>query len=331
MQLVKAFSIKKINLSGPRAWRILALLVLFAGHLQVQGQQLPQFTQFTELRSYINPAATATDGLRFGLAGRHQWTGLRNQAGDPAGFRSYMAYTGIPMLKVNSGVGLLLLADFADYETTYYARLNGAHHIKAARDLTLSIGASFDFIDKTFDYSQFANDQGTPPWLPFPGRQRASGFDLGTGILLSHQNGSWLGISANNLLQTTLRYSAFNYRYARQFQIMAGTSIPLIDARNRSLALLPALLVHSTQSLSPQVTAQALLLFNDNFYFGAMYRYQDAIGAVAGLMISNFRVGFSYDYTTSRLRQAGSMGSPEVTVSWVRPPVRRTRWEGRCY
>ena len=311
------------------------MLVVFAGLVLLDkglhAQQVPQFTQFTELKSYFNPAATAAgEVLRFGLAGRYQWLGLEDPLGQPIGPQSFMGYADMPLIGINSGVGLLALYDRTAYEETMFLRLNGAHHLQAGNQGVLSIGFSVDFISKSFDFSMLPSGPPTSGGTPL-GLERASGLDLGAGVFYHHEQGHFFGLSAHNLLETPLNFSGFNFGYERQFHVMAGTSIPLIDSRTASLALLPALLVHTTTALVPQYTAQATILLNDRYFAGLAYRYEDAIGGVAGVVIGNLRVGLSYDYTTSVLRDAGSIGSPEITLSWGRPSVPRMRWEGRCY
>ncbi len=308
---------------------VFACLVLLDNGLH--AQQTPQFTQFTEIRSYFNPAATAADNvMRIGMAGRYQWLGLEDPMGQPIGPQSFMGYADIPLIGINSGMGLLALYNQTAYDQTIFLRLNGAHHLQTGSQGVISLGLSVDYIHKTFDFESLPSG---PPSIGGTtlGLERSSGVDLGAGLFYHHEEGHFFGFSGHNLLEAPMTFSGFNFGFERQFHAMAGTTISIIDSRTATLALLPAILVHSTAALVPQYTAQATIVLNDRYFAGLAYRYEDAIGGIIGAVIGNFRVGLSYDYTTSLLRNAGSIGSPEITLSWGRPSVPRMRWEGRCY
>ncbi len=300
-------------------------MMALTGH----GQQSPQFTQFTELNSYVNPAAVGgSGGFIVGLAARHQWLGLTDPAGRAVGPQSYLLYADIPFLTIRSGLGFVAMYDKLGPEETVFFRIQGAHHLKPGRSNTISLGFSADYVYKSFDVSQLTPDN------PFSGMNfsgNASGIDVGAGILYRHEGGSYLGVSAHNLLQTPMQFAGFNYTYLRQFQLLAGTSIPLVSSRNLDLKLMPAFLIQSAQHLIPQYNIQAGLLFNDRVYAALTYRYEDAIGAVIGFHAGNIRVGISYDYTTSMLREAGSYGSPELVITYSGLHEKRPRWQDFCY
>lgn len=309
--------------------RLLIFLLSVQG--MVFGQQLPQFTQFREVQSLTNPASVGVFGaLSFGFAGRHQWMGLRDHAGRDIGPCTYLAHAGIPLTRINSGIGMVTVHDQVAHEQTLLVRMNAAHHIHAGKQGVISIGASFDYLYKAFN--QDNNSSGMGYLTGIFQNERGNAFDVGAGIMYSHEGGTYFGLSAHNLLEATLGYSYFNYHYRPQFHLMAGTIYSVYESRLFNLDLLPGLLIHFTDALKPQYTATMLAMFNHRFYTGAAYRHQDAVGGVAGVVIKeHLRIGLSYDYTISELRAQGSAGSPELTITYIHELGRKPKWKDFCY
>lgn len=239
-----------------------------------------------------------------------------------------MIFADIPFADVQSSLGIMTLYDRIGPEESILLRVNGAHHFKPGRYHTFSLGLSADYLYKSFDGNLM------PPGSPVAGMAfsgGASGIDLGAGILYRHEGGSYVGISAYNLMQTAIEYTGFNYLNKRQYLFLAGTSIPLVYSRSMQLSFLPSLLIQTTELLIPQYDIQSGLLINDRLYFGITYRYDDSIGAVAGLYVGNIKVGISYDYTTSLLREGGSYGSPELVITYSAKQKKRPAWQDFCY
>ena len=239
-----------------------------------------------------------------------------------------MLFTDIPFDEVRSSLGIMTLYDRIGPEESILLRINGAHHFNPGRNHTVSLGLSADYIYKSFGGSQM------PPGSPLSGMAfsgGASGIDLGAGILYRHEGGSYVGISAYNLMQTTIEFAGFNYINKRQFHLLGGISIPIVDSRSLQLNFLPSLLIQTTDIIIPQYDIQTGLLVNNRLYLGATYRYGDSIGAVAGLYAGNIRIGLSYDYTTSLLREGGSYGSPELVITYSAKQKKRPAWQDFCY
>jgi len=64
--------------------------------------------------------------------------------------------------------------------------------------------------------------------------------------------------------------------------------------------------------------------YNNLYWAGVSYRYQDAVAVLAGVNFNGFRIGASYDLTTSYLSKV-SNGSIEVFLGYcypIRPKVK---------
>ena len=65
-----------------------------------------------------------------------------------------------------------------------------------------------------------------------------------------------------------------------------------------------------------QLDLSANMLFLEKFWIGAMWRSKDAIGLIAQFIYRNsLRVGYSFDYSTTRLHNYNS-GTHEIMVSY---------------
>jgi type IX secretion system PorP/SprF family membrane protein len=84
---------------------------------------------------------------------------------------------------------------------------------------------------------------------------------------------------------------------------------------NRSLKLKPSVLVKYTTSAPLQGDLNLNLFFMDQFCIGGSYRSGDAFTLMAEYQAKRFRVGYAYDFTTSRIRKY-SAGSHEIMIGF---------------
>jgi hypothetical protein len=64
-----------------------------------------------------------------------------------------------------------------------------------------------------------------------------------------------------------------------------------------------------------QLSASALLTYNNKFYGGLGYRIQDAVSVLAGVLIKGLRVGVAYDISTSSMSRYNN-GSIEIVLNY---------------
>ena len=65
-----------------------------------------------------------------------------------------------------------------------------------------------------------------------------------------------------------------------------------------------------------QFSVTGLVMYNNKFYGGLAYRFQDAVSVLAGLTIKGIRVGLAYDIGISKMMKY-SNGSFEVMLNYV--------------
>jgi type IX secretion system PorP/SprF family membrane protein len=297
---------------------IILCLVSYAGH----SQQLPQFSQYMNVQQYVNPAITGSEKeLIAGILGRHQWIGLKEDKNIYP--RTYMLFFETPLQVINSGVGIVGFYDQVGFDKGMYLRLNYAYHMKISSTSILSIGASADYQRQTIDLG----DYGFTPLGNELGEMTKGTFDFGLGAYFRSSKGYFAGLSAQNLLQSEIDFGDFKQANSIQYQFIIGSSFKLNDSKKSRFDLLPSLLIKTVAFVPPQYDLNLTVLYNNKFYAGIIYRYEDAIGPIIGLVLKNIKAGISYDYTTSSLRQAGSKGSLEVFVAYRRTIAPLIKWK----
>ncbi len=315
--------------------KILTIIAFALGSTAAFSQQDPQFSQFMYNKLFMNPGyAGMRQALCFTAIARQQWSGF--DGAPQSGVFSADAF----LPQIHGGVGLNIMYDKLGFENNMGYRVNYSFHLNNVGGGTLGIGVELGAFSKRLGpgsgqnwlaTTTWQNDQSIPPQL------KKTIFDLGFGLWYQRQN-LWFGLSSTHLPAGKMAGEASNnaplsYQVARHYFITGGYNIPL-----NSWELRPSFLVKSDATITSfdlNVTA----LFNERFWFGASYRFQDAIVPMIGFMIDpsgkatsneqpggGLKVGFAYDYTLSNLKNYNN-GSFELMINYCLPlafPPKRT-------
>ena len=138
------------------------------------------------------------------------------------------------------------------------------------------------------------------------------------GIMYMFDNRVKVGISANQLIGAKLnKLNALNpsgladNRLVRHYHLTASYKAEV----NNKIDIEPYTLVRTTFINPIQFEIGARGVFSDKYFAGLGYRYQDAFTALVGMNINQFSFGYSYDFTTSKLRNYSS-GTHEVMLGF---------------
>ncbi|MCB0771931.1 MAG: type IX secretion system membrane protein PorP/SprF [Flavobacteriales bacterium] len=298
--------------------------IITAGILALVGsiacaQQDPQYTQYMFDRMSVNPAVAGSTGNICATALlRQQWTGF--DGAPKTGLINLQA----PITKINSGLGLTAYFDKLGQEKSTIVRLHYAYHLKVGSQSTLSAGVYAGLSGRALEGRWVAiDDVASDNAIPGAGRS-ANGFDLGAGLYFKSPQ-LWLGISSTQLPETELKDVSIQNK--RHYYVQAGYDWAI--GGDRKYILQPSALLKSDAN-STQVDLSALFLYDEMLWIGASYRTEDAIAPMIGYQHkfpkgdSMVRIGYSYDVTTSELKNYSS-GSHEVMLSYcfkiVKPVV----------
>lgn len=297
---------------------ILTYLVIFGSI--VNAQQDPQFTMFMFDRVSYNPAAAGIDGvLNVTALYRNQWTGFD---GAP---KTGLLNVASPIFSINSGVGLSLYFDELGQQNTLNGLLSYNYQLKVGSGMKLGMGVALGMYNSKLGTDWVATDDiGNDEAIPIAGGN-STVFDASFGLVLRSEQ-LYVGLSATHLSGGNLK--TLNIELTQHYYFEAGYDFILGDA----FKLIPNVLV-KTDFVSTQFDANLMLMWNNVFWLGATYRYEDAVSPMAGFQMpigkGEIRLGYSYDVTISDLNNY-SGGSHEVFVNYnmsLGKPLSKTKYK----
>jgi type IX secretion system PorP/SprF family membrane protein len=281
------------------------------GITALYAQQDPQFSHNMFNRLAVNPGYAGSQGsLCLTALGRNQWNAF---AGQP---NTGLISADMPLAIAHGGVGVTIYADKLGNERSFSGKLAYAYRHTLAQG-TLGIGADIGLMNKAVQ-GTWTTPDGTPstadPSIPQGNSATAPDFSFGL-YYSSNSDKLWVGLSTTHVAANSLKNGSLNYLMKRHYYVMAGYKIEPTPA----LSIKPSLLVKS-DAASTQVDLNLLAEYNSQFWGGLSYRLQDAVVALVGVKFNTFRVGYSYDITTSKVR-GYSNGTHEIMVGYCFKPA----------
>ncbi len=284
------------------------------------AQQDPQYTQYMFDRLSVNSGVAGTNGnICFTALLRQQWSGF-----DGAPKTGLINVQG-PLNKINSGIGLSVYFDKLGQENSTIARLHYAYHFKPGGGVgTLGLGIYAGLSSRSLGSDWVAVNPVTEDDAIPDNGSSASGFDLGAGLYYVNPK-LWAGISSTQLPETELKTVSIKNR--RHYYVQGGYDWQL---KNPKMAIEPSFMLKS-DGTSTQFDLTALFMYNKMVWLGVSYRTEDAIAPIIGYQVAMgkdksamLRLGYSYDVTTSELKNYSS-GSHELMLNYcfkiVKPKV----------
>lgn len=278
--------------------------------LGLNAQQDPEFSQTRSVLTFFNPAAAGSnDRICLNAVHREQWVGF-----DGAPSQSFFSAEGaFSFLGADHGLGLSILNDTYGFYSDLGLSFSYAYRFDLG-DGKLSMGLNLGMLNKSLDPDWIIPDglgdvQGDPQ-IPQNKESRVA-FDMGLGIFYRTDN-LFLGISTTHLNQARIRYENASPYLVRHYYLTAGYNFQLA---NPLFEILPTILLKSDGKAN-QIYLNTNVRYNKRFWGGVSYRAGDAIVGNLGVELFNgVRVGYSYDFTVSRISKYSS-GSHEFTIGY---------------
>jgi len=309
----------------------------------VLAQQKPHYTQYILNQYIVNPALTGIENYTdIKISHRHQWVGIQDAPvttyltlHSPIGKKDYrVTATSFEMPDENPrgksywedytaaephhGAGIQVIRDVTGplSNTSVYGTY--AYHLGLSARTSLSAGFGVGFSNYSLDASklQFSDFQ-VDPAIYTSGSLNKWNLDVMAGLYL-YSADYFIGLSAQQVVPQKIDFSN---KYIRSEE---GTTVPHIfmTAGYRILVgadfnLIPSVMIKYVEPLPVQFETNIKLQYLDKLWVGASYRYKDGFAGMVGINVSNtFNVGYSYDYTTSRLNNY-SKGTHEFVVGFL--------------
>lgn len=295
----------------------------------LHAQQEPQFTQNMFNRVFTNPGfAGISDGICVSGIGRQQWVGFKDSEGEKVAPETFVISIDAPIRILRGGITALVMQDNIGFTKTITLRI-GYSYIKEIGFGKLGIGLQGGFNNRTMDFSKFiAVDPNDMLLQQVSGEESEMLIDGSLGIVYEVPDQYFVGVSVNQLLQTrgkelanwttnvdSTTTGSFLYKMTldRTFYIQGGYDY--VFRNHPNFAILPYAMIKFDQA-AVQVDIAALLEFKGMFWGGVNYRIQDAISIIAGLQFKSFKLGYSYDITTSKMGLSRTGGSHEIMLQY---------------
>lgn len=292
--------------------KIILVLSSLALAFPAFSQQDVQFSHFFFNNQTFSPAATGiNDKICFGLTMREQWTGF---AGNP----QTGAFTFSMPFARQHGIGLTAIADQLGASSDVNVKASYSFHIPLGNGRKLGVGFDAGIINKGINFSKMNPVDVDDPYLKTP-TSSAMKPDIGAGLFYKSQN-LYFGLSSQKLLESSVSLGSATTHIRRHYYITGGYDYKMAPMWN----LKPSFLVKS-DGTATQFDINTLVEWNNTFYLGATYRYQDAVAGMIGFKRGGLTMGYSYDFTTNGLREpteGASQGSHEIYLGYcIKPPV----------
>lgn len=285
--------------------KLLLLLPVLMLAIVVNAQQDPQYSQNSFINPVFNPGASGIKENHhcFDALFRQQWVGF-----DGAPTTAMLSYNGnFPdLIEYQSlGFGGVFVYDQIGLETNVFFKANGAYHLPLGQG-KLGLGMDIGFMSKQIGNDILAADMNDPNVVGLAG-SRSLNFDLGLGAFYYIPRKFYAGLSGQKLIPQKITWNNAEPKIRPHSFLTFG----YYQRLNQDFYLIPSGLV-KTDWTSAQLDVNVLLEYQEQFWGGVSYRYQDAVVAMVGGNMSigknngNLKVGFAYDFTTSNIRNPGT-------------------------
>ena len=305
---------------------IAAFIFFIAGIMPARAQQNIQLTQYVFNSLSVNPAYAGYKEEWFAqMALRNQWTGIQD-----APKTGQISIDGIidPVRK-KMGLGLQIGADRLGPQSSTSAYLNYAYRIQLDQDANtgISFGIGGGVSQFAVDYNKLTPIDGSDQ-VATQGDVSKLIPDFRFGVY--YYSPQWyIGASVLDLLsaksnEPTSEGVILNKRH---LYLITG----LLFNINETTKIRPSLLVKEDFKGPTSLDLNSMVIFNDKFWIGGSYRTavkvwskdfekgqtvsrSNSVAGVAQFFVSHaFRIGYSYDYSVSRLSSIET-GSHEITL-----------------
>lgn len=291
---------------------LLALMALASLDASAQRARDVMFTHFTTNTQAVNPAyAGSRQALTITSLNRSQWTTLFEK---PPAFQSLSINS--PTADFPMGLGLTIQNEQVGPEKILNIEGDVAYTVKTSHRSTLSFGIKAGISNFSVPLTQLIIDDPSDPlfaadyqshWLP--------NFGFGMYFLKEH---FYAGISIPRMLQTNpftnrLYAGAKPALTERNYYFITGAAIPL----NIDVDIIPAALFRYKQNGGYDICLTTKVLFFDKFSAGLTYRYNDAVGIIAGLSVLNHgTISYSFDWGIKNQATHWNSGTHELVLRY---------------
>ena len=317
---------------------ISALIICSAN---IEGQQLPLYSQYLYNKFLINPAVAGSDGFTsFNLTAREQWAGY---SGAPRTFslsgQTRILKRGYSLKKSSRGNGYRPKTDgkvgFGGY---IFSDRNGliqrtgfqasySYHMWVQSNTQLSMGLAVTGYHFKINELEIDFQDPNEPWLNNDLRRGIFVPDVDFGIYILNPKYN-VGFSTLQLFGAAAKIGSDayqNFRMDRHYYFFGSYSV---EVGNKT-EIQPSGLLMMSEQVKPVADIGLTYIYDQKIWAGLTYRTSKAIIANIGFTYTNMYIGYAFDFTLQEIQRV-TYGTHELTLA-VRfgDSARKYRWLDR--
>lgn len=315
-----------------KMFRLIIVLLIVLIISKVAGAQDPQFSQFYSNPLYLAPSFAGLSGeTRISSNYRLQWPGM------PGAYHTYTVSLDHAINTFNSGIGVYLLKDKAGSGnlSSLNIGLQYAYNLKINEYWHCVPGLYFSYLERSIDFAKLTwHDQISPSGTSISTGEtlpidKVHALDFGTSVL-AYSDKFWFGFSLDHFLRPNQSFYLVENSSKEighipfKYSVFGGTKLinkgRLYRPYDTSIQLA---FLFKSQDKYKQLD-MGMYWYRSPFVLGFWYRgipvfkpfpNQDALIILVGYKLDYFSIGYSYDFTISRLI-ARTGGAHELSLSY---------------
>ena len=287
--------------------KYLIIAVCCLSLFNVKAQQLPTFSQFLFNDYAYNPAIAGSRSYFEVKSGhRYQWVGLTDAP------RTYSLTVNGPTKNLKMGVGAFLYTDHVGPTRRTGFQGSYSYQLNLSESIRLSLGASFGISEWKLDGHKINTYSPNDPVI-IDGVMQTLVPDAKCALYLYHENWNF-GVAAPNILQSKLKFDEGTNtglsKLEDHYYVHGGYRFNVSE----DIQIEPTVLVKYVQAAPVQADLMTKATYKNQIWLGLAYRTSDAASAMIGYLFrENLLIGYSYDFTTSNLKNYSS-GTHELLI-----------------
>lgn len=258
----------------------------------------------------LNPAVAGTvNYFQIRSINRFQWIGF----GDAPVTNSLSFYGPVSAKNKDMGYGATVYDDITGLVSNAGLRGAYAYNLALNDQIRLSFGAAFGLMQYKYDGTQ----SNVPDGYDLPEFKTTKTFYFPDGVIGTYvySNNFQVGFSADNLFNNKINIdnqAAGLSKLKSHFYLLGSYEYYF----NRRWAVELSMMIRGVSPAPLQFDLNCKVEYLKIYWFGASYRYLDAISFMGGYIFNKrILLGLSYDYDTSPIR-TNTLGSIEFMIGY---------------
>jgi type IX secretion system PorP/SprF family membrane protein len=295
-------------------------LLMTSINVELPAQQMPGLSLYHLNSLYYNPAAAGAGRDAYVQAHyRNQWTSYETSQDGNGNLGTSIVGVSLPLNFQHLGMGLIVMNDKTPSGVGQQViRLQLAYHYPMATGAQISLGLGFGMQSKSFDGRIFrVRDANDPLAVELSGKQVSQAIpDFNAGLMYTSDRVE-VGLGISHLNQSAYDFGSPTLKLKNE--LAANMHVKANLTLNDRFEWSPfAQLNYYNGVLLPQLGAK--VIFQQQFWVGGGYRWDDAATMMAGVSFLNNRLDLAYAMDLSVINSAVKSNlSHEVLLRFVLP------------